>query len=99
MDSLLSPELIHYIERVTVPAVALFTFMFAVPKSAKILRIFSFILLFILFRDAMTPEGLWKITPTLEVRFIEQPVTLWWLAICSVCLVIVSHFAIEDLRD
>jgi hypothetical protein len=93
----MSDELIHYISRVALPAFAFIVFLFSVPKKAKPLRIFSVILLFILLRDAMTPTGLWKITSTLELRFVDQPLTLWLLAISSVGLIFLSRFAIGHL--
>jgi hypothetical protein len=93
----MADELIHYISRVTIPSCALIVFLFIIPKKAKPLRIFSFILLFILLRDAMTPTGLWKITSTLELRFVDQPLTLWLLAISSVGLIFLSRFAMGHL--
>ena len=82
------------IMRITVPVLVLVCFLFTIPKRVKILRIFSFVLLFIVLRDAMTPVGLWKITSSLELRFIAQPLTLWLLAISSIGLVIQSQLAI-----
>lgn len=93
----MSNELIQYIQRVTFPAVAIFAFLFCVPKAGKPLRIFSLILLFVIFRDAMTPVGLWRITETLELRFIDQPLTLWLLAISSIGVVFLSQIAIGPL--
>jgi uncharacterized protein len=95
----MSNELINYISRVTPATAALLVFFFAVPKREKLLRIFVYILLFILFRDAMTPEGLWRITPTLELRFISQPMTLWLLAGSSIFVVLLGHFFISPLND
>lgn len=90
----MSIELIQYFMRVAFPAFGIAVFLFYIPKNEKLLRIFSFMFLFILFRDAMTPVGLWKITETLEIRFIDQPLTLWLLSISSICLVALSQFAI-----
>src|SRR4051812_21786125 len=93
----MSNELLHYVTQVTFPAFVILIFLFCIPKAEKLLRIFSLILLFILFRDATTPAGLWKITSTLELRFIDQPLTLWLLALSSVGLVALSQFAIGSL--
>ena len=92
-------ELIHYIFRITPGVIAFFIFFYLVPRSLKLLRIVGFILLFALTRDAMTPEGLWTITNSLEIRFISQPNILLFLAFSSVALVILSHFVIGNLRD
>ena len=95
----MSEELIGYIVRIAPASLSLLVFLLAVPKKLKLLRIFAFILLFILFRDALTPEGLWTITSSLELRFISQPLTLWLLAFASVGVVVISHFTIASLRD
>lgn len=95
----MSDELLQYVLRIGVPAVALCSFLILIPKTEKLLRIFSLILLFILFRDAMTPVGLWTITSDLKLRFISQPITLWLLAVSSVVLAIFSRIAIGPIRD
>lgn len=93
----MSNELVQYMAQVAIPALALLCFSFCVPKMMKPLRIFSLMLLFILFRDTMTPTGLWKITSGLEIRFIDQPLTLWLLALSSMGLVFLSYFLIGGL--
>ena len=80
--------------RVAFPALMLVISLFFIPRSEKLLRIFSIVLLFILFPDAMTPVGLWKTIPTLQLRFADQPTTLWSLALSPIRLLVFSRYAI-----
>lgn len=93
----MSDILLHYIVRVTPGTLAFAAFLYLIPERLKILRLFAFILLFIFLRDTMTPEGLWHITNSLEIRFVHSVSTLLFLGFASLALVALSHFSIGNL--
>jgi uncharacterized protein len=93
----MSSELLQYILRIAPGVVAFALFLFLIPKQLKFLRIFAFVLFFVLVRDAMTPVGLWSITKSLEIRFIGQPLTLFCLAMSSLGIVALTDGLIDRI--
>jgi len=70
--------IIHYMVRI-LPGIALAVlFMCLVPKRAMAVRIFGYILIFILIRDAMTPLGFWNFGTGgfFWIRFTSSPLLL-----------------------
>ncbi len=88
-----------YLARVAAPSLALVAFIALVPRSAKGLRLAAAVLLFMVARDAMTPVGLWTLSPSLTMRFIASPVVLWVLALTSLGLAVGSQVALGGLDE
>jgi CAAX amino terminal protease family. len=57
--------------------------LFLLPFKQTALRLAIVILAFILLRDALVPSGLWKITQSLEMRFIPNEFLLLFVAVSS----------------
>lgn len=76
-------------------------FLFFLPRRSIESRIFTYILLFILFRDTMTPLGLWRFGAEggLWIRFIEEPMLLLILGIISFFCVVAIQFFEPDLGE
>lgn len=91
--------LTSYVLRLAAPFVALALLIALTPREARALRLAGFILLFAVIRDAMTPVGLWTLSPSLSIRFHEAPALLWSLALASQGMVVWSHLALGGLRD
>ncbi|TGK39738.1 CPBP family intramembrane glutamic endopeptidase [Leptospira andrefontaineae] len=97
--SQLSP-LIHYFLRVTPALVFAGIFWFVIKPEPK-LRILIYILLFVLFRDAMTGAGLWSIGSEggFWIRLSKSSLILVTLGATSIVLVfILWKFDIENRR-
>jgi hypothetical protein len=59
-----------------------------VPRKFAEMRLFAYILLFILLRDTMTPMGLWKFSNSIDLRFTAAPPVLILLGFASVAAVV-----------
>lgn len=62
--------------------------LFIHPKTLIELRIVLYILIFILFRDTMTPLGFWEINSGMIIRFPNSPLLLFSLGVISAGFVI-----------
>lgn len=94
---MISQELWNYALRMLSALLGFGILLALIPRKLLPLRIFVLIWLFVLIRDGMTPAGLWRISYALEIRFVEQPMTLIWLALSSLVFVAFSHFYVERL--
>jgi membrane protease YdiL (CAAX protease family) len=65
--------------------------LFAVPRQRPDLRLVVYILLFVLLRDALTPLGLWTLTPGGSIRLPSDPVLLIDLGLASFASVFVIN--------
>jgi membrane protease YdiL (CAAX protease family) len=54
-------------------ACVLVVVLLVLPKRLVELRLVTYILLFVLFRDAMTPMGLWSVSENVVIRFPDSP--------------------------
>jgi uncharacterized protein len=61
-------------------------------------RIVLYILLFVLFRDTMTPMRLWEVGPGVVIRLPNQPLLLLSLAVVSVVFVVAINLLEPELR-
>jgi hypothetical protein len=88
-----------YLARVAVPFLVVAAFVTLVPRAARGVRLAGLILLFVFVRDAMTPVGLWTLSPTLTIRFVEDPLALVLLAGGCVGMAVWACVAIDGLRE
>lgn len=72
----MSNELLALLWRVFPGYVVGILTLFALPRARVEVRLVVYILLFVLFRDAMTPLGLWYISPGMAIRFTAEPSVL-----------------------
>lgn len=75
-------------------------FLLLLPKRNIELKIFSYILLFILFRDTLTPLGLWSFGSQrgFWIRFTNDPYLLIILGVISFLMVFVINLFEPDLQ-
>jgi membrane protease YdiL (CAAX protease family) len=85
------------IRAIPASAVIGLTFWF-VPKSLTLLRVILLIFLFIVFRDAMTPVGIWTITSDLQLRFVNDNLALISLALFSFVGALGSSWLLPELK-
>jgi membrane protease YdiL (CAAX protease family) len=71
--------------------------LIAIPRQRLELRLAVYILLFVLFRDAMTPTGLWSISPACSIRFTHEPALLVDLGLLAFVSVFVINAFEPDL--
>lgn len=71
--------------------------LIALPRQRVELRLAVYLLLFTLFRDAMTPMGLWTISLGGTIRFLHDPVVLIDLGLLSFTAVFVINAFEPDL--
>jgi membrane protease YdiL (CAAX protease family) len=91
--------MIDYFIRVTPATLAVSAFLFLLPKKFTEIRIVSYIYLFVVFRDAMTPTGLWEISPNYVLRFHSSPAELVILGITSALLVFIINWVDPELKN
>jgi membrane protease YdiL (CAAX protease family) len=91
----------EYIIRVLPGLVAGVSFVLLLPRDRTGLRIASYILIFVLVRDAMTPLGLWRIGGEgfLWIRLIDDPLMLVVLGAMSASLVLCIYIFDKDTRQ
>lgn len=75
-------------------------FVLLLPNKSVELRIASYILIFVLIRDAMTPLGLWEFGNEgfFWMRFIDDPLMLVILGVTSFMLVLCAYLLDLDTR-
>ena len=71
--------------------------LIAIPRQRSELRLAVYILLFVLFRDAMTPVGFWSISHSGSVRFTHDPVVLVDIGLFAFASVFVINAFEPDL--
>jgi len=85
--------MIDYFIRVAPATIVICTFLFLLPKKFTELRIASYIMMFVIFRDAMTPMGFWEINSKHVFRFHGTPLQLVILGIGSTLMAFtINHF-------
>lgn len=93
-------ELMSYFLRITPGLVLIAALFFLLPKKQILARIFILILGFILMRDAMTPEGLWRFgisEPAVWLRFIDDAFVLIVVGVLSLG-VSIALLSVKELR-
>src|SRR5262249_38834676 len=78
---------------------AIAALLVALPRALTGLRIMSYMLLFVLFRDTMTPLGLWTINSDLVIRLPSSTPVLLALGASSALLVLAINRLEPELRD
>ncbi|MFW5770152.1 MAG: type II CAAX prenyl endopeptidase Rce1 family protein [Spirochaetota bacterium] len=81
--------ILHYMIRIFPGILLAVLFLALTPRKAVPFRIFGYILIFILIRDAMTPAGFWSFGDEgfLWIRFTSSPLLLVLLGLGSACVV------------
>lgn len=76
-------------------------FLFLVPRNMRGVRIFAYIMTFVLIRDAMTPLGFWSFGTDgfFWIRFASEPLQLAILGFSSLGLVAVMYLVEPELKD
>lgn len=88
----------EYLIRLLPGLVVLILALGVIPKKLIELRIVLFILVFVLFRDAMTPLRLWSISPDMVIRLPEDPFILVALGVSSAAFVALIQWSEPELR-
>ena len=91
--------LIDYMVRILPGIVLAVLFMWLVPGRAMAVRMFGYILIFILIRDAMTPLGFWSFGTGgfFWIRFTDSPLLLVLFGLTSAGIVAVMLFFDREL--
>jgi len=94
---MIAPVLLAYLLRLLPGVVVLVLFLLVLPRKLVEFRLLAYVFLFLLCRDAMTPRGLWGITPDVVIRLSRDPAVLVLLGVVSVAAVFLINFTEPEL--
>jgi len=92
-------QLVEYQLRVLPALVVAALFLVALPRKLVEFRIVAWILIFVLFRDAMTPVGLWQLGVPGFIRLPASVGLLMALGVSSVAIVLLMQAVEPELRS